>query len=684
MGKFEIKFVVTASRMLQESPGATLPRQPSPPPGGILEAFRSPSPTKRRRKKFSLTAKQIFESPKVLTRLEYKGGSNDKGGAPGNGSIVKQLMEKNPPIDVVAVSHRAHVPPSNDYREKLGTVIFKVKPIKHTPRKRHIVLRADSMEHKLFHDVNKPRKEDGRTPLFLAAMRGDVDEIKLLYKFGADVNQRVQGYYSWDHGKSPLYSAAEKGMMHAVRLLLKYGAIVDLPDHEGRTPLHAAADAGQDHIVHVLIHFGGADIDCETNEGETPLFQAAMAGHTPMVQELLESGANPNHRRHDGWSPMHAAARGGHGLTVVKLHEHGGLVNLSTRGHRTPLSIAERITSKQHSAAVNILRSFGALSIPVYKAFRDACFSGDNDHVIELIRHNEADVNMSRDDGVTPIWIASHQGHTIIVKTLLENGANANAVSMYGDTPLAIATQQGFTEIVRMLKSSGANGWTKVHIAAEDNAIKLIQKLAAKGHDLNKPDDEGQSPAHIAVEHCNLEALEQLSKCGADLHQTSENRQTPLDIAKFNIIVNGADKWLKVREFLQEWSAFEAPEITEERKIREAAYLIQRRFRLFMKMKRTKEKLDRMTSTGNACHSRRKKRKVRSPEVDAIKFVSPAHKRIEKRRIDPIDLIPMTTLSMFDLPKKAPQNKAKERLEASLRKRHAEQTDKKTGGGREA
>ena len=50
----------------------------------------------------------------------------------------------------------------------------------------------------------------------------------------------------------------------------------------------------------------------------------------------------------------------------------------------------------------------------------------------------------------------------------------------------------------------------------------------------------------------------------------------------------------------------------------------------------------------------------------------------------PIDLIPMTTLSMFDLPKKAPQNKAKERLEASLRKRHAEQTDKKTGGGREA
>ena len=142
-----------------------------------------------------------------------------------------------------------------------------------------------------------------------------------------------------------------------------------------------------------------------------------------------------------------------------------------------------------------------------------------------------------------------------------------------------------------MLKEYGANGWTKVHIAAENNNTKLLKKLAAKGYDLNKPNDEGQSPAHIAVEYCNLQSLEVLSKCGADLHQINDDKQTPLEIAKYNVIVNGSEKWIEVKKLLQKWNASQSLKTREDRVIREAAYLIQRKFRRYMKIKRTKDVL---------------------------------------------------------------------------------------------
>ena len=218
-----------------------------------------------------------------------------------------------------------------------------------------------------------------------------------------------------------------------------------------------------------------------------------------------------------------------------------------------------------------------------------------------------------------------------------------------------------------MLKEYGANGWTKVHIAAENNNTKLLKKLAAKGYDLNKPNDEGQSPAHIAVEYCNLQSLEVLSECGADLHQTNDDKQTPLEIAKYNVIVNGSEKWIEVKKFLQKWNASQSLKTREDRVIREAAYLIQRKFRRYMKIKRTKDMLRKKFSIKREQRPTNTKRKLRSPETDSIAFVSPA--KAKKVEIDPIDLIPMTTLSMFEQEDNVPKNRAKARINASLTKK---------------
>ena len=79
------------------------------------------------------------------------------------------------------------------------------------------------------------------------------------------------------------------------------------------------------------------------------------------------------------------------------------------------------------------------------------------------------DVNVRDEYGWTPILWAAMNGHTDVVRVLLAAGANPNTRNKYGWTPLMWAAGQGYGEIVRSLIASGArlnaqdrNGWTAI------------------------------------------------------------------------------------------------------------------------------------------------------------------------------------------------------------------------------
>jgi len=59
--------------------------------------------------------------------------------------------------------------------------------------------------------------------------------------------------------------------------------------------------------------------------------------------------------------------------------------------------------------------------------------------------------------GWTPLILASHRGHSGIVKALLAAGANVNAASNRGETALICACFNGKLEAARALVASGAN-----------------------------------------------------------------------------------------------------------------------------------------------------------------------------------------------------------------------------------
>ena len=81
-----------------------------------------------------------------------------------------------------------------------------------------------------------------RTPLMLAAFRGDLPAVRRLLTSGADVNARDRD------GMTALMFASHKGHAAVVRELLGYGANVYARAKNGWTPKRAA-EAGHHHAV---------------------------------------------------------------------------------------------------------------------------------------------------------------------------------------------------------------------------------------------------------------------------------------------------------------------------------------------------------------------------------------------------------------------------------------------------
>jgi len=86
----------------------------------------------------------------------------------------------------------------------------------------------------------------GDRPVHIAATRGSVPELELLWRHGADLN--VAG----EHGYTPLHMAVEQESLEAVNWLLEHGARADLANEVGETPLSLAQLGANDAIVQII------------------------------------------------------------------------------------------------------------------------------------------------------------------------------------------------------------------------------------------------------------------------------------------------------------------------------------------------------------------------------------------------------------------------------------------------
>ena len=146
--------------------------------------------------------------------------------------------------------------------------------------------------------------------LFKAAWTGDVSTLR---DMNIDVNLKDTV------GRTPLHIAAEKGNIDVAMFLIENGANVNVADANGNTPLVFIINkTGNPKVTQRLLE-KGASVNAQNRTGETALMYAAWHGYSAIVQLLLENRADVTLKNKQGNTALTLAESKGHQEIVEML-----------------------------------------------------------------------------------------------------------------------------------------------------------------------------------------------------------------------------------------------------------------------------------------------------------------------------------------------------------------------------
>lgn len=235
------------------------------------------------------------------------------------------------------------------------------------------------------------------------------------------------------------------------------------------------------------------------------LFLAIDHRNTAEVQALLKKGADPNSRNGLEFTPLYIASASYQMDVMGDLLKAGADVDAESN-YGTPLMFAAATGNiyganilLAKGANVNATRNDGMTILMM------ASYSGNPAFVGELLKRN-ADVNTKDDNGANALMYAARTGNDKAGELLLNAGVDVDGFDNDQMTPLMAAAKAGHTSFAKMLMDHKADpnkkdkvGQTSLMLAAKynDNA-ELVKTLVAGGADANAKDSKGRTAVMLA------------------------------------------------------------------------------------------------------------------------------------------------------------------------------------------
>ena len=230
----------------------------------------------------------------------------------------------------------------------------------------------------------------------------------------------------------PLGLAIEQGHIDAVRMLIEHGADLTIRDKMGDSYLHYAARYGRNDIISLLIESGmdintegvhfnalndailgeyyrpntinmdtvrlliGYGIDINNSNGHPPLYDALCSGYVPLIELLMNNGADITMPYKHSHTPIHRAAMTDNPEMIDLMIKYGADININTLPDGTPLTASVRYSCNR---SIRHLIGLGAdpsntqthtdkyIGKPLSEMAKDTHMPDD---IVELIRDYEA------------------------------------------------------------------------------------------------------------------------------------------------------------------------------------------------------------------------------------------------------------------------------------------------------
>ncbi|KAM5358037.1 hypothetical protein ACJZ2D_015659 [Fusarium nematophilum] len=339
-------------------------------------------------------------------------------------------------------------------------------------------------------DVDVNEQTSGTTPLFIAAMKSNIESMGALVDAGADVSLISLSSLGMARSNTPAIWCTP------LAELCRQQCLIPGPPNSSRIPWprdRVPISFGQPDFLGglSLLIRAGADVNARDSSGHAPIHVAKIPD---VIRHLIDAGADPNAETPDGETALHLLPLHSN-RDLVKLIVEGG-ADINKREHRagqTPLIVAIRRNFDLGLFMLQYKPDCNATDIEGNGPLHHALASGERrDNLLPLLSgllEAGADPKLANCRGETPLHTFARNasvGHVDSIRLLLKFGASINTRDSQGRTP-----------VFRLFNTYNR----------KDDWLPLIDAFQEAGARLDVRDNQGRSLLHEAVREISSNAF---------------------------------------------------------------------------------------------------------------------------------------------------------------------------------